>query len=274
VTAILVLALPPITQAEEIEVLRGQLLAESRDGFLGLFVGMEDLVNHTQTHRVDVALDGTFQFRRVPTGEYLLRITDMQGETVSQHHVTVYQHMVELEVRMPPSVRITSAPGTVSLTQLRHPPAKKAVQAFSAASRLSSSGKYDEAAAELEKAIRISPEFASAYTNLAVQHIRLRRYQEAAAASERALQIAGPDPLNLCNLAFAQFQLRRLDEAAASARAALRLDSSYTQADLVLGAVLANDPATRDQAIQHLERAAEKFPSARVNLERLRAGAR
>jgi tetratricopeptide (TPR) repeat protein len=85
------------------------------------------------------------------------------------------------------------------------------------------------------------------------------------------MEIAGPDPLNLCNLAFAQFQMGRFEEAAASARAALRLDSSYLAAHLVLGAILANDPAARQEAIQHLERAAEKFPSARVNLERLRA---
>jgi tetratricopeptide (TPR) repeat protein len=232
---------------------------------------MEEIATHNEVHRVDVALDGSFEFRHVQPGEYALRIVDQTGQTVVQNFVSVQQHMAELTVRMPVYGQRRPATGTVSVTQLRHPPAKKAVQAFAAASKLAESGKYDQAVEELAKAIRISPEFAGAYTNLAVQHIRLHRFQEAAEESARAIQIGGPDPLNLCNLAFAQFQLLRLDESAANARAALRLDSGYLQAHLVLGAILANDPASREEAIQHLEKAAEKFPSARVNLERLRA---
>jgi hypothetical protein len=255
-------------------VLRGQLQAGPRVLFDGFFVAMEGVTEHHELHRVDVSVGGGFEFHAVPTGEYVLRVTDLHGDTVHQEYVTVQPHMSEITVRMPEPRPRPSAPGTVSLTQLRHPPDRKAIRAFTAATKLSESGSYSQAVEELEKAIRISPEFSDAYTNLAVQHIRLRRFEEAAAESERAMQIAGPDSLNLCNLAFAQFQLRRFEQAAASARAALRLDSGYLQAHLVLGAVLANDPATRAEAMQHLELAAERFPSARINLERLRAAPR
>jgi tetratricopeptide (TPR) repeat protein len=257
--------------AGEVPILHGQLLAESPSYFQGIFVSLEEVINRTEVHRVDVGHEGNFELRGVPTGDYLLRVTNVQGQTLYQQYVTVQEHMRELTVRLPESERRPSAPGTVSLMQLSHPPDKKAVQAFTAAVRLSSSGKYGEAAAELEKAIRISPEFAGAYTNLAVQQIRMNRFEDAAASSEHAIQIAGPDPINLCNLAFAQYQLQRYDDAMANARAALRLDSGYLQAHLVLGALLARDPAARAEAIRHLELAAEKFPSARVNLDRLRA---
>jgi tetratricopeptide (TPR) repeat protein len=233
---------------------------------------MEEVINRTEVHRVDVGLEGNFEFRGVPTGDYLLRVTDVDGQTLYQQYVTVQEHMRELAVRLPESERRPPpAPGTVSLKQLSNPPTKRALKAFAAALRLSSSGKYDEAAGELEKAVRISPEFAEAYTNLAVQQIRMNRFEDAAASSEHAIQIAGPDPITLSNLAFAQYRLQRFEDAMANARAALRLDSGYLQAHLILGSVLARNPAARAEAICHLELAAEKFPSARVNLDRLRA---
>ena len=264
------LAFPLPSHAEDITFLHGQIRADSQGFFEGLFASMEEVATRNATNRVDVALDGTFEFRHVQPGDYVLRIVDQSGQTVAQNYVSV-QHSGELMIHLPDSGRRPSAPGTVSLTQLRHPPAKKAVQAFAAASKFADSGKYDQAVEQLQKAIQISPEFASAYTNLAVQHMRMHRFQEAADESARAIQIAGPDPLNLCNLAFAQFQLGRFDESAASARASLRLDASYLQAHLVLGAILANDPSTRPEAIQHLELAAQKFQSARISLEKLRA---
>ena len=84
------------------------------------------------------------------------------------------------------------------------------MHAFESALRLSSAGKYDDAASELEKAIRISPEFAEAHTNLAAQYFRMGRFEESMAESARAIQIGGPDPRNLCNLATAQARLQSI----------------------------------------------------------------
>jgi tetratricopeptide (TPR) repeat protein len=235
---------------------------------------MEDVVNHTQIHRVDVAMDGSFEFRGVPAGDYILRVTNLHGDTVFQQLTTINEHMAELSVTMPDTGQVERAklrPGRVSVTQLLHPPDKKAVQAFQTANRLAESGKYDQAAAELERAVSISPEFGQAYTNLAVQHIRLSQYEQAAVESTRAMQIGGQDPVNLCNLAFAQFQLHQYAEAVVSSRAALRLDSGYLQAHLVLGTVLALDRATRQEAITHLQLAATRFASAQKTLDALRA---
>jgi hypothetical protein len=267
-----ILALP--LPATDVPRVRGQLHVPEQEYVQGLFAGIEDVVNHTQIHRVDVATDGTFEFRGVPAGDYILRVTNLHGETVFQQFTTINEHMTELSITMPDSGRMESAnlrPGRISVTQLLHPPDKKAVQAFHAATRLAESGKYDQAAAELEMAVRISPEFGQAYTNLAVQHIRLSQYEQAAAESTRAMQIGGQDPVNLCNLAFAQFQLHQYAEAEVSSRSALRLDSGYLQAHLVLGTVLALDRATRQEAIAHLQLAAKRFQSAQKTLDALRA---
>jgi hypothetical protein len=91
------------------------------------------------------------------------------------------------------------------------------------------------------------------------------------AESERSIQIGGPNPRNLCNLATAQARLNRFAEAEKSARAALRLDSGYLKANLVLGSILADEPATRGEGVKHLEKAAVEFASARQFLEQLRA---
>jgi tetratricopeptide (TPR) repeat protein len=74
----------------------------------------------------------------------------------------------------------------------------------------------------------------------------------------------------LCNLASAQARLGRHAEAAASARAALRLDGGFQAAHLILGALLANDAGSREEAIRHLESAAGEYESARTILKRLR----
>ncbi|MCU1238814.1 MAG: Tetratricopeptide 2 repeat protein [Candidatus Solibacter sp.] len=150
----------------------------------------------------------------------MLRVTDGRGLTICQQLVTIHDHMPELEVRLPERESHGAGGGaaTVSVTQLMHPPQKRAVQAFQNAVRLSSAGKYEDALNELEKAIRISPDFGAAHTNLAAQYFRVGRFEEPIAESSRAIQIGGPDPRNLCNLATAQARLHRFAEAEKSAR--------------------------------------------------------
>ena len=258
--------------AAELSFVRGQIQSAKPQPFHSFFVGMEDAVSHTRISRVDVRSDGGFEFRGVPIGEYTLIITDLQGNTLHQQFVSIHEHMNELVIMLPDSGGGQSLPGKVSVTQLMHPPDKKAVQAFRAAARFSESGNNDSAIAELEKAVRITPDFAEAHTNLAVQYIRRNRLVQGAAEARRAMEIGGPDPINLCNLGFVQYQLRQYSDAEASARAALRLDSGYLQANLVLGSVLALNRATWAEAIVHLEKAATRFASAQKTLDAIRAG--
>jgi tetratricopeptide (TPR) repeat protein len=231
-------------------------------------VELEDVTHHADVYRADVAIDGAFEFRHLPAGEFLLRVTALNGDIIHQEFVPVNSHAAQLDVRLRTG-RKPSAPGTISVTQLRHPPDRKAIQACSAAQRLAPSSP-EKAVEELEKAVRISPEFADAYTSLAVQHIRLRRFQEAVGELTRAIDIAGPTPLSVSNQPYADNR-SRLAESIGSVRAALRLDEGYPPAHLILGSSLAADPRTRAEAIPHLEQAAESIPAARVMLEKVQA---
>jgi tetratricopeptide (TPR) repeat protein len=167
-----------------------------------------------------------------------------------------------------PGERMERPPsGPVSVTQLQHPPARKAFGAFMAAQRFSEAGQFEKAAAELEKAIRISPEYAEAYTNLAAQHARMGRYAEAIGDATRAMQLTKPNAIDLSNLAYAQYMLKRYGEAVESARTAVRLDPASDKAQYLLGTLLVMRRSTLREGVAHLQRALPSIPAARTNLD-------
>ena len=126
-----------------------------------------------------------------------------------------------------------------------HPPAKKAMQAFVEAQKLSEAHRFADAAKQLERAIGISPDFAGAYSNLCAQYIRMGRYEEGSSAIARAIQIGQANVVDLANLAYAQFALGKYGEALASARAAVQSDPTNASAQYILGFVLAKDRRAR-----------------------------
>jgi tetratricopeptide (TPR) repeat protein len=268
--AIVFLGIPGRSQSTDfLTGVDGELHSDAPRLFLDYRVELTSIDQSREMHRAEVLSDGTFHLRDIRSGQYTLRVTTLAGELVHQEFVAVSPQAAPLTVRLPGSAKQPSAPGTVSMNQLRHPPARKAWLAMVSAQRFAESGQTEKAVEELEKAVRISPEYAEAYNNLAVQHIRMDRFEEAAAELARALAISGPSPMQLTNLAYAQYRLNRFPEAIASARAALRLNSGSPQAHLILGSILAMDTRTRAESIPHLEHAAETLPSARALLDRL-----
>jgi tetratricopeptide (TPR) repeat protein len=264
--AVVFLGVPGRSQTtESFTSIQGELHSEAPVYFRDYWVELGDL-DHHHAYRADVQSDGSFQLHDVPAGSYILRVTT---HLVQQEWVNVTPHAGSLVVHLRAAAAKPFAPGTVSLNQLRHPPSRKAIEAAVSAQRFSASGKTEKAVEKLEKAIRISPEYADAYNNLAVQHIRLGRYEEACDDLSRANAIGGPNAVQLGNLAYAQYRLNRFPEAIASARAALRVDAGYAQAHFILWSMLAGDPGTRAEALRHLERAARTLHSAREMLERL-----
>jgi tetratricopeptide (TPR) repeat protein len=234
----------------------------------GYVAELDNLVRTGQAVHADVATDGMFSFRGIPYGDYVLRITDYYGTPLTEQFVTVRENQAPVEVQLPKS-GARPASGSVSLQELQHPPAHKAVDAALSGQRFAQSGKYERAAEELRKAVRISPEYALAHSNLAVQYIRLHQYQQAMGEIERATAIAGRNPADLCNLAFVQTALQHYDEAAATTREVLRMDPNYAHAHYILGTLLLLRNETRAEGIAHLERAAVTIDGARAALARV-----
>jgi tetratricopeptide (TPR) repeat protein len=261
------LRVPGRSQGLELPSLRGEVHSERQAPLTGYFVALYDIHSNREVDHTEVRFDGAFVFRSVSYGDYQIRITDAFGEVLHQDFVTVGAHTQPVEILLPKG-RIERPPsGPVSVTQLQHPPARKAFEAFVAAQRFSEAGQFEKAAAELEKAIRISPEYAEAYTNLTAQHVRMGRYAEAIGDATRAMELTRPNAMDLSNLAYAQYMLKRYGEAVQSARTAVRLEPANDKAQYMLGTLLVMERSTLREGVAHLERALPSIPAARANLD-------
>jgi tetratricopeptide (TPR) repeat protein len=255
-------------QSGEMSVWKGELRSDSLNRFEGYIADLLD--NHNQrAGSTDVRSDGEFEFKYVTEGDYRLVIATRDGQVVYDNFVRIPGNPGPFEARIREE-RVERPPsGPVSVTQLLHPPQRKAIQFFAEAQKFSETGDYARAANELEKAVRISPDFADAHTNLGAQYLRLGRYLEAQSELERSIEIAPNSVLTMSNLAYCRLMLGRPAEAAEAARRALRLDSASAPAHYVLGMSLVTVAGRTPEAIAHLEKAAETMPGAKRQLDRL-----
>jgi tetratricopeptide (TPR) repeat protein len=243
----------------------------------GLTVQLYDISRHETFTTSEIKGDGAFEFRGATPGPYLLTVRNERGETVYQNSVSVGEPgMPPLIIHLPESLTGSRASqplaGAISVRQLQHPPTRKALNAAVQAARFSAARDYSKAAAALEKAVALSPDYADAHTNLGAMYFRLARYQESIAETERSIAIGGATAPKLCNVAFAQLQLANDANALDAARAALRLQPDDPRAHFIVGLVLFLSHGPVDEVKNHLEFAARTLPDARDALEKIAAG--
>jgi tetratricopeptide (TPR) repeat protein len=260
-------ASPARPQDEQLPELRIEVVALG-EGLLPKYTAeLERLQYRHRFGSAELPPDGTVRFRNVPYGEYKLFIVDGAGRPVCEQGITVGPHTAAMMIRLP-NMKETPRPlsGTVSVLQLRDPIPKTALQSFTASEKFFEAGDNEKAAGELQKAIKISPGYAQAYSTLAVVRIRMGLYEQALSEISLALNIAGPNARDLSNMALAEYKLERYAESMQSARSALRLDPNYNPAYYVLGVVLAMDKQTMAESVPYLERAARTIDSAKAIL--------
>ena len=267
IVTLVFLSVPGFTQTDQLTHLDGEVRSPSEPLLHGYAAVLEEFAGHRDFERVDVQPDGAFRFHNVPYGDYFLKIETNYGEVIRQDFLDVNSRTTVLAVELPVSTQMRPPSGEVAAARLLHPPARKAFQAFAAAQKLSESGRYADAAKALQRAIEISPDFADAHSNLAVQYMRLGRFDDAVSEISRAIAVGQPTAPDLSNLAYAQIALGHPLEATQSARAAVRIDPANMNAQYMLGALLARDRRTLREGISHLELAAETLPSARATLK-------
>ncbi|HTQ53944.1 MAG TPA: tetratricopeptide repeat protein [Bryobacteraceae bacterium] len=212
-------------------------------------------------HRADVSADGSFQFAAKP-GEYTLRVVDDSGREILSHQVEVGSGGGAATLSIPSPYRQIGTPAIVSVADLAHRPRPAALRACVRAERYTSEHDYQDAAAELEKAVAADALFARAHGNLGAAYAHLRRWNDAAFELRRAIELDPNTGAYYSNLGWVLSQQGRMPEAEVFAQKGARLDTTNPKSQLLLGWLLAKQPETRASAIPHLIFAARDIPQA------------
>jgi len=152
--AVSLLAAPLLAQ-DSTATVKGRLMGGDESSLNGYFIELSNLSSRVTFGRIDVSFGGDFMVRAVPFGDYLARVTTYHGDAVAQQFVNINQSITPIDLKLPGRPPAPSG-GTVSARELRSPPRRQAVDAWLAAQRFSASGKFGQAATELEKAVKIS----------------------------------------------------------------------------------------------------------------------
>jgi tetratricopeptide (TPR) repeat protein len=153
---------------------------------------------------------------------------------------------------------------TVSLQQLQHKVPKQALKEFKKARTVSSKGDNETALDHLQNAVQLDPEFADAHNDLGVALARLGNTGEAVEQFQKAVSLAPDHNRAVRNLSLALYTLQRYHEVLPVARRALKIEPGLVYVQYVLGVSLIAEHGERKEALENLERAAPKFPEARV----------
>jgi len=169
-----------------------------------------------------------------------------------------------------PKAEPKPAGGTVSVASLSHRVPKAAKQAFDRASNFFDKGDVGKAVQELEKAVALDPQYAEAHSDLGVGYMQLQRILEAESEFRRAIALDPYISVAHSNLGWALLWQRNFPDAEQSARRALALALNNDSAHVLLGLLLGAEPATRAEAVRHIEQATGTFPQLGPLLEELR----
>ena len=153
---------------------------------------------------------------------------------------------------------------TVSFQQLQHKVPKQALKEYQKGRAASKKGDSETAIDHLQNAIQLDPEFADAHNDLGVVLARLGNTGEAAEQFQKAVDLAPDHNVAVGNLSLALYMLQRYQDVLPLARRALKIDPSLLYVHYALGVSLILQHGDKKEALENLERAAPKFPEARV----------
>jgi tetratricopeptide (TPR) repeat protein len=211
---------------------------------------------------------GFFDFANAAGGSYELRVINRDGDSVYSTIISLPQS-TPLNIDLRPR-KTHAARRPVSLTRLQHKVPKKAKLQFEHAARCAREQKLQEAAAALEEAIAIDPQFFEAANNLGALYVKAGLYPKAFEMFHRATTIDASDPLAEANLAFVLLKMQRFPEAEDAARASVRGDATSGRARFFLAVSLLEQHKNREEALFHLSQAKEDFEPALQLLEQLK----
>jgi Flp pilus assembly protein TadD len=249
----------------------GELFSDNQPLSGTYFVELCKPTEHSSDLRTNVSPSGRFEFSNVPSGNYLLKVVNENGDIVSFENVSTAMGAYSVRIHVTEALRSSPGSGTVSLSSLRHKPPKKAIQEMAAAEKRSRAGDSAGAMEHLKAAVRLDPDYGEAHTNLGVAYARAGKFDTAYDEFTLALKIGPQGAIQNCNLAVAALALNRDREAEAAVRRALAVDSRNPQSNFMMGKVLSRQPEHFPEAVKYLGLALPEVPSANLLLAQVYA---
>jgi hypothetical protein len=240
--------------------LKGEVRSNTPRAAHGLVVSLRDSAK-PETERAFVGDDGSFEFRNVRFGDYVITIESPDRTPIKQELISVHSTPTLVTLRLPERSSVNSPAATVSASRLRHQVPKPAYRAFAQAVRDSESGDHGKAMVNLRKAIELDPNYVEARTNLGVEYLRLGDPQSAVDEFRRSIAAGGSSGIEYSNLGYAHLVLKQYAEAEDAARTALRADPRNAKAHFVLGATLVRKPDSGPEGLKELRIAANDLPA-------------
>lgn len=223
--------------------------------------------------RIPVSPTGGFEVRMPESGEMVeMRVVTWHGAKVHSEYVTP-RRAEPVEIRLPAALGSMAPGGAVSAKRLAYRPSKEGKKWMREADKRAAAGEYAESVTLLERVVAKDGEWMEAWNNLATRRIVTGRFEEALEALEKARGIDPNVSQVHSNLGLAYLNLKRYGEALEAGRRAVALEPASSKAALVVGLALANlaGGERREEALEHLERAAMETAAARIPAAALHA---
>jgi tetratricopeptide (TPR) repeat protein len=217
--------------------------------------------------------NGQFEFRGLVPDCYVVRILlGQQSKVLEQKTIQVGTGQAAVQFTLRRDEQQTQpAAGYVALQELASPPSKKAVKAFQHAQKDAREGKLKQAAEQYRQILQSEPKYAEAHQELGALYLQMGQAEPARAEFVAARGLGLESPAVLGSLALALLQLGRVEESEAAAREALAKEPTNAPANYALGSALLFHSTDYPLILEHLARAAEQIPSARLLTAKVRA---
>jgi tetratricopeptide (TPR) repeat protein len=209
--------------------------------------------------------DGSFSLPAVPTGEYEMRVMDVNGRVVHDETISLRRPTERLSIAVrseesSPSMKAAA----ISFQQLRHKVPSKARAEYKKGENALNKRQPNQAVEHLKAAVAIDPEFADAQNDLGIAYLRLQQYTASAEqfqkvrALDRNYQPAGD------NLCIVLLRMKRYEEASQIAGDILRHGDGSAMAHYTAAVGMVVTGGKRSDALDHLRRAKDDLPAARL----------
>jgi hypothetical protein len=231
-----------------------------------LTVRLTEMLTRNAVGRAFVASDGSFEFRNVPLGSYIVELAASSGDPIQQQTVTLNSSGDQIEIRLPVRTNKPVGTGTVSVRQLQHPPSAKSKKIFEAAQKASARGEYLKEVEILRGALNDASAVPYARMNIGVAYIRAGDAASAVPEFQEAARLMPENGAVATDLAYSLLATNRVDAAEVECRRALQLDRNNSKARWVMGSILLSKGSREDEAVEDLRLASREIPRARVIL--------